>query len=138
MLIKSSRGWSQANQDTMQESWGLVKWKQDFLIMTCNDEIRTKQRKQHSYLEPSSLYMYFYIHMYLKFRQWHWSQPLMTHPMWMTKTHCHWLFRRWATAQQKLVNVLLIQVTETSKNTMLSSCRPMPKSSWSQHKEVLY
>lgn len=41
--------------------------------------------------------MYFYILMYLKFRQWHCSQPLMTHVMLMTMTHCHWLL---ADAQQ--------------------------------------
>lgn len=37
--------------------------------------------------------------------------------------------KRCTTAQQKFVNMLLFQVRETSKNTMLSSCWPMPKSS---------
>lgn len=32
ILCGRSRGWSWNNQVTMQESWGLVKWKQDFKI----------------------------------------------------------------------------------------------------------
>lgn len=94
--------------------------------MTCTDGIKTRQTERATQLLKTFLFTY--IHTYLKFTSLA-LQPDTDDTLGVNDNDSLSLTVGRCTAQQKSVNMLLIQVTETSKNTVLSSCQPMPKSS---------